>query len=103
MDHLVAAAIAEDGLDLVAAMPGDRLRVCARICREPAREFNPGAAADNNRITLLEGSLDRDHSGREQARAAGQRAYRAVVDDQRAGDVDRAGDPTLARRVRLGI
>ncbi len=103
MDHFVAAAIAEDRLDLAAAMPGDRLRVGARIRREPARELAPVAAAHNNRIALLEGSLNRHHAGRQQARAARERADRAVVDDERAGDVDRARDPAFARRARFGI
>ena len=52
-------------------------------------------------VAALEGALDRDDAGRQQALAAAQRARRAVIDDQRAGRVDRAGDPRLARRARL--
>src|ERR1700738_3452379 len=89
MDHLVAATVAEDGLDFTAFVTGDGTGVGGRIGAEPAPPF--AAVAGSSR-----------DPGGEQAGAALQRRHRAVIEGEYAHRVERACDPALPRRARLG-
>src|SRR6185437_11202231 len=96
VDDDVAATIAEDGRDFTALVPGDQLDVAARIGRKPAARLASGLCLDDHAIAAVEGAVDTDDAGGKEALALAQRARRAVVDDDHAGGVDRAGDPGLA-------
>src|SRR5579883_488926 len=102
MDHLVASTVAEDRLDFTAFVAGNGTGVIARIGGETAAELAPVAPAHHHRVAPLEASLDCDHAGGQKAGATLQGRRRAVIDGQYAHGIERAGDPTLARRARLG-
>src|ERR1700733_14306138 len=89
VDHLVAAAIAQDRLDLAALMAGNGARVVARIGREAARQLAPGGAPKEEGVAALEPAPDRGAACRQEAGAALQRRRRALVHGQRPHRIDR--------------
>ena len=103
MDHLGAAGVAEDILDLAARPADDPLGLVGVVGDEPAPEL-AGAVADDHRVAAREGAFDAADADGQKARAAGKRPRRAGVDDERAARLERARDPALARgdRVRRG-
>src|SRR5690349_17015412 len=66
VDHLVAAAVAEDRLDLAALVAGNSARVGARVGGEPASDLAAVAPAHEHGIAALEVALDRDHARRQE-------------------------------------
>ena len=100
-DH-IAATVAEDGRDFTTLMPGDQPDIAARIGRKAACGLGSGAGADDHAIAPVESAVDPDDARRQEALSLAQRARGAVIDDDRAGRADRAGDPRLARGARLG-
>src|ERR1700731_4959383 len=102
MNNLVASTVPEYLGNFTTLVTGDAPDIGARISREATTGLDAGAGADDHRVAALEDALDSDDSGRQEARAALQRSSRAVIDDHRAGRIDCSGDPSLARRARLG-
>src|SRR3954463_4413452 len=100
VDHLGAARIAEDVLDLAARAADDLLGLLGVVGDEPAPEL-ARAVADDHRVAAREGALDAADPDRQEARAAGKRPRRAGIDDERAARLERPGDPALARRHRV--
>src|SRR5438094_411805 len=103
MNDLIATTVAENCCNFTALVAGDQTDVGGGIGREAAPRLDPGAGTDDDAIAALEGALDPDDSRGEKALAAAQGTGRPVVDDQRAGRVDRGGDPCLACRARLAV
>ncbi len=103
MDDLIAPTIAENCCDFTALVAGDKADVASSIGRQPAAGLDAGAGPDDHAVAAIECALDTDHPGGQQALAATQSAHGAIIDDQGAGRVDRAGDPRLARRARLAM
>src|SRR5436853_3653075 len=101
MNDLIAATVPQDLRDFTTLVAGNPADVGARICRQAAAGFGAGPGPDDDRVAALEAALDRDDAGGQQARAALQRSGRAVIDDDRAGGIDRARDPRLSGRARL--
>src|SRR3569623_18974 len=83
MDHLVAAAIAEDGFDLGGAPACDALGILGAIGCEPARDLTALAVAHQHGIAALEPSVDLAYTGRQQTLALAQRLHRTGVYDKR--------------------
>src|ERR1700732_1982068 len=102
MDHLVAATVAEDGLDFTAFVTGDGTGVGGRIGAEPAPQFAAVAGSYHHRVAAVEAAVDSDDAGGQQAGAALECRHRAVIDGEYAHRVERACDPALPRRARLG-
>src|SRR5579864_1688241 len=63
MDHLVAAAIAEDRFDFERALARNAFGVAGAICREPAGDFVTGTVLDDNRVATLETPVDLANAG----------------------------------------
>ena len=103
MDDLIAPTIAENCCDFTALVAGDKADVASSIGRQTAAGLDAGAGPDDHAIAAIEHAFDPDHPGRQEAFAAAQGTDGAVIDDQGAGGIDRAGDPRLARRARLAM
>src|ERR1700722_15847021 len=101
MNNLVASTVPEYLGNFTTLVTGDAPDIGARISREATAGLDAGAGADDHRVAALEDALDSDDSGRQEARAALQRSSRTVIDDHRAGRIDRTGDPRFARRPRF--
>src|SRR5262245_28506866 len=102
MDHLVAAAIAQDRLNLGGAAACDAFGVLRAIGCEPARDLPAVAVAHQNRVTALEPAVDLAHTRREKALALTERLHGTGIDDERPFRLEHARDPALARRGRGG-
>ena len=100
MNQFIASTVAEAGLYFTGFVADDPAGVGRRVGGEAAPQGAAVAGPDHHRRALAEVALDGDDAGRQQALAARQRGDRAVVDHQRAGRLQRAGDPLLARRLR---
>src|SRR5271156_3018392 len=101
VNDLVASTIAEDRRDFTALMPSDAVDVAARIGGKPAPRLDSSLGADDHTVAAFESTLDRHDPGRQQALALAKRFRRAVIDNNNAGGVDRAGDPRFPSRARL--
>ncbi len=101
MDQLGAPKVAENVGDFTALAPDDGLGVLMAVSGEPAADLNAVAVPDDHRVAPLETPLDPRDAGRQQALACGQRLGRAIIDDERALRLERAGDPALPRRHRV--
>src|SRR5262245_60519000 len=97
MDHLVAAAIAEDRLDPARLVAEDAQAVLAGIGHETAAQATTALVLDRDRVATLELARDLGDAGGQQALALAQRGDGAVVQGQRARSLQAAGDPALAR------
>src|SRR6185437_5420047 len=97
MDDHIAATVAEDGRDFTTLVPGDQPYIAARIGRKPACRLGSCARLDDHAIAPVESAVDPDDARRQEALSLAQRARGAVIDDDRAGRADRAGNPRLAR------
>ena len=80
----------------------DFLGVLGVVGDEAAADFGAVRPAHDHGIAARERALDLDDAGRQQAVAAPQRRDRAGIDRERALRLERAGDPFLARRDRIG-
>src|SRR5579871_4339424 len=95
VDQFLAAAVAEQRLDLAAAPAGNARRLDRGIRGESARDL-AAASDDADRIAAVESPADARDSRRQEALAASERRRRAGVDDQAAARLERARDPLLA-------
>src|SRR5215470_18493548 len=101
MNDLIAATVPEDLGNFTTLVAGDAPNIGARIGREAAADLVAGPGTDNDGVAALERAFDRDQARRQQAGAAAERPNCAVIDNNRAGRIDRSGDPRLACRSRL--
>src|SRR3954449_13217099 len=96
MDQLVAAAPAEEGLDLLRPAPGEAAGLGGVVGDEA---FGDGAAvgsADQDGVAAAELALDPGDAGRQEGGPAPEGAERAGVDGEGAGGREAGGDPVLA-------
>src|SRR5438045_7421491 len=103
MNALIASTVTENCCNFTALVTGDQAEVAAGIGRQAAAGLDACAGPDDHAIAAIEGALDTDYPGRQQALTAAQGTDGAVIDGQDAGRIDRAGDPRLARRARFAM
>ena len=101
MDHLVAAAPAQDREDRVAAVAGDAADLRRPVAGQPPSQ-RPVRACDLDRVAPLELPLDRAHPGRQQRAAPRQRPGGPRVHQQPALRREAPQDPALPRRPGVG-
>src|SRR5690606_19077521 len=102
VDQLVAAAPAEQRLDLLGAVAADPARVVGVGGGKALGEVAAVRLTHDHRVAPLERALNGDHAGREQAAAAAQGPRRAGIDAQHTHGGERACDPLLARAPGVG-
>ena len=100
MDHLGAATVAEDPFYFTGFVADDTARVGGGIGHQAAAGLTPLLDPDCHRIAALERAFYRLHTRRQQAPALEQRTPGAVVDNDGAARLERAGDPALAGGAR---
>src|SRR5215472_17952268 len=98
MNDLIAATVPEDLGNFTTLVAGEAPNIGARIGRKAAADLAAGRGTDNDGVAALERAFDRDQASRQQTGAAAERPGCAVIDNNRAGRIDRSGDPRLARR-----
>src|SRR5579883_3169968 len=103
MDQLLAASIAEERLDVAAAMPHDAPRIRGGIGAEAARDFPACRVAHADGVAALEAALDGNDTGRKQALIGPKRLDRALVDDDGACGLERRRDKLATRRKRARL
>src|SRR5438045_9606398 len=97
MNALIASTVTENCCNFTALVTGDQADVAAGIGRQAAAGVDACAGPDDHAIAAIEGALDTDYPGRQEALTAAQGTDCARSDGQHSGGVDRAGDPRLSR------
>src|SRR5262245_13894810 len=100
MNDLIAAAVAQDLLDVARAAARDLRGLVRGIRSETARNLAAVGRKNADGVAAPERAVDGGHAGRQQAASARERALGASVDAQRALRLQRARDPLLARGAR---
>src|SRR5262249_3015491 len=104
VDHLVAALVAEEPFDLPRLRALDLPHLGRRVVHEAARELAAVGSDAADAIAHAEAALDGPHPGREQAPSAlGERALRALVEEERAAGLQGVRDPVLAAGERVAV
>ena len=101
MDHFGAAAEAEQRLDVGAALADDAGGVPVAVGDHTARDFRAIGVEHAHGVAALEPAADRGDARRQQALARPQRLQRAGIDGDGTARAQRAGDPLLARVLRI--
>src|SRR3954452_8186275 len=96
MDQLVAAAPAEEGLDLLRPPPGEAAGLGGAVGDEALGDRSAVRGADQDGVAAAELSLDQGDAGGQQGRAALEGAERAGVDREGTRGREAGGDPVLA-------
>src|SRR6185295_827802 len=102
MDQGGAPLVAKDGGDLAAFLADDAHGVGPSVGAEPAADLASAGVANGDGVAALECAVHARHAGWQQAFAGQQRLHRAGVDVNDPLGLELAGDPTLARRHRIG-
>ena len=103
MDQLVAAAVTEKLLDLLAAPPKDSACLLAAVGYQPAGKIAPLAAANGHRVTPVEASIHGNDADCQQAPARRQCLLSAGVDGEMSARLECPGDPFLAGGERRAV
>src|SRR5438445_5890680 len=104
VDHLVAALVAEQALDVARMRALDPLELRRAVVDQAARELAPVGAEAAHAVPHAEAAHDRTHARREEAPAAlGERALGARVEVEVTRGVERVGDPVLAVREAVTV
>src|SRR5206468_6058000 len=104
VDHLVAALVAEQALDVARVRALDLLELRRAVVDQAARELAPVGAEAAHAVPHAEAAHDPTHARREEAPAAlGERALGARVEVEVTRGVERVGDPVLAVREAVTV
>ena len=103
MDHFVAAAIAEQFLELAALAATHALGVPARVGGEPTCDLAARRVRHDDRVATVEAPAHLHDARRQQALALAQRPCGALVHPQFAGRLQHPRDPLLSGSYRRAI
>src|SRR3954452_23268731 len=96
MDQLVAAAPAEEGLDLLRPPPGEAAGLGGAVGDEALGDGAAVGGADQDGVAAAELGLDQGDAGGQPGGAARRVAERAGSDREGTGGREAGGDPVLA-------
>src|SRR5206468_4463503 len=104
VDHLVAALVAEQALDVARMRALDLLELRRAVVDQAARELAPVGAEAAHAVPHAEAAHDAAHARREEAPAAlGERALGARVEVEVTRGLERVSDPVLAVREAVTV
>src|SRR3989475_4411061 len=104
VDHLVAALVAEQALDVARVRALDLLELRRAVIDQAARELAPVGAEAAYAVPHAEAAHDAAHARREEAPAApGERALGTRVEVEVPRGLQRVGDPVLAVREAVTV
>src|SRR2546428_13976300 len=102
VDHLVAALVAEQPLDVARVCTLQALDLRGAVVHETARELPSVGTDAADAVADAEATLDRTHAGGGEAAATlADGSLRALVDVQRSPGLEGVRDPVLAPRERV--
>jgi hypothetical protein len=100
MNQLCAVDVAQQGFDVLSAVPSDAAGFGTRVVDKAAGDLAAFRRATAHGGTALELAIDSLDTHREQAAAIGQRAHRTGIQDKRPRELEMIGQPLLACRQR---